>query len=262
MLWRSHILLWTSEYIPKQWAGRSAVSSVTQKFRAMEHAVAVSEEEKARRGFFHLPQLDYDVESGIPPLCSKKQFDIQFNLFHKDAVERLNTHTLGSELEGHNLDVVLRETAFDATRAVVHAAAAEHFNYCFWYKSLRPWGSSVPSRLRNDMQLYLSKKKQLSDPVAEVQRRMTITALSQEDCCGWVYLVWTGKNFDVLHFYHGLCPISSDLIPLLAINIHESAFILDYERSTKGLEAYLSNFFKTCNWTLADIYYGAAIEKE
>lgn len=307
---------WT-EYVPRHWEpkvfskslGGCATHSasacygddVTRNFRSLEKAVAMSNKEKENRGFFSLPELDYDVTTGIPPLCSRKQFEMQYYYFHKDAVEKLNAHTIGTELEGHNLDVVLRHTAFDATRAVVHTAAAEHFNYCFWYRSLRPWGTSVPARLSSGLQKWRSAEVSMSggrmapsvgssssslvgntasnasheagspaiysfdtDPVKEIIRRMKIKALTQVDKIGWVYLVWTGKKIDVLYFQHGLCPISSDIIPLLCLNINEGAFWFDYSNSEGGkdrFEEYVNNFFKTCNWIVADRNYCAAVHK-
>lgn len=237
--------------------------SVTDRFRALEDSVEQADKAKAERGFFYLPDLDYDVSAGVPPLCSSKQFDIVYQLFHRDSVDRLNEHTLGSTLEGHTLDVVLHDTAFDAERAVVHCAAAEHFNYCFWYRSLRPWGTAVPPRLRNALQLRLTGREAAGgdglpwDAVHEVERLMTVEALTQPVCCGWLYLVWTGKVFDVLHFEHGLCPITSDLVPLLCLNLHESAFYFDYPQSIEGVTAYVKNFFKTCNWNYADMVYAS-----
>lgn len=314
MLQRCLLARSCTTYVPRHWepsslgkalidnnVHRSLSSSreeVTRNFRSIEKAVMERDREKEGRGFFALPELDYDVSNGIPPLCSREQFEMQYFFFHKDAVERLNTHVIGSELEGHNLDVVLRHTAFDATRAVIHSAAAEHFNYCFWYKSLRPWGTSVPSRLSRGLQEWRSAEKSIkasvkslsssplgtanrlgmlthgsglpalqsfdSDPVKEITRSMTIKALTQVHRMGWVYLVWTGKKFDVLYFQHGLCPISSDIIPLLCLNINEAGFWVDYgakDTEEDRFEDYVSNFFKTCNWIVVDRNFGAAIEK-
>lgn len=315
-----------SEYTPRNWKGGATTLSltcpgvhslsvlassnshfssslqedVTRSFRSLEKAVTAGDKEKENRGFFALPEIDYDVSNGIPPLFSRKQFEMQYFFFHKDAVEKLNTYTIGTELEGHNLDVVLRHTAFDASRAVIHTSAAEHFNYCFWYKSLRPWGTSVPSRLSRGLQEWLSGEVAAtmastgsssrlgtastypkddspsgaeslvfratdSDAVKEIVRRMTIKALNQVNRSGWIYLIWARKKFDVLHFQNGLCPISSDLIPLLCLNINEAGFWFDYSSRSESeedrLEQYVNNFFKTCNWILADRNYGAAVEK-
>lgn len=233
-------------YVPASWkpfSGRGAVSG-TQNFRSMESAVAA--QERKDNGFFSLPTLDFDTSEGIPPLSSKIQFDAQYSFFHKEAVDTLNQHTIGSDLEGHNLDVVIRQTMFDATRAVIHTAACEHFNYCFWYKSLRPWGTSVSENLRNRVQLALG-----GNAVEEIKRRMTICAQSEVERCGWVYLVWTGWKMDVLHFQHGLSPLSHDLIPLLCLNIHECAFSFDYPTEA-GFDQYINNFFKSCNWLLVE----------
>lgn len=237
--------------------------TVTANFRQTEAAATQSDLDKEQRGFFYLPRLDYDIGVGIPPLMSKKQFDVQYHVFHKDAVERLNKHTLGSELEGHTLDVVIRKTAFDASQAVTHAAASEHFNYCFWYRSLRPWGTAVPQALRNELQLQYSRNGTL-DAVEELKRQMMVTAMSQQAMTGWVYLVWTGKAFDIVEFNHGACPIGSDLTPLMAINMHHSALHFDYsvQPDEETVRRYVTNYFKTCNWTVAEQYFLKAIEKE
>ncbi|CCW61570.1 unnamed protein product [Phytomonas sp. EM1] len=251
-------------YIPKgahaeinEW---SNPSEVTAEFRRTEAAAALSDREKEKRGFFYLPRLDYDTGIGVPPLISKAQFDIQYDFFHRDAVRRLNTHTLGDDLEGHPLEVVIRKTAFDAARAVIHTAASEHFNYCFWYRSLRPWGTEIPLCIQEGLRLQYGCKG-AQDPIAEVKRLFTVTALSHRKLCGWIYLVWTGKSFDVVEFNHGTCPIGSDLIPLMALNLHESALCIDYGAegvSIDAVERYVSNFFKTCNWRVANEYFSIA----
>lgn len=254
-------------YVPKGVSSRLDAEvdphRVTATFRRTEAAAAQSDTDAEQRGFFYLPRLDYDVSQGIAPLMSKKQFDVQYKYFHKDAVDRLNQHTLGSELEGHALDVVIRQTAFDASRAVVHSAASEHFNYCFWYRSLRPWGTAVPPRLFNELRLQYSRNGTL-DAVEEVKRLILMTALSQQSMSGWVYLVWTGKVFDVVEFNHGTCPIGSDLIPLMALNMHMSALYVDYEggKSPESVQRYVRNFFKTCNWNVAERYFLEAVAKE
>ncbi|KAH9579928.1 Manganese/iron superoxide dismutase [Trypanosoma melophagium] len=224
----------------------------TTVFRETEAAAARSDTEKEKTGFFFLPRLNYPTNSGIPALISKRQFDLQYNVFHRDAVETLNRHTLGTLLEGHNLEAVIRKTSFDATQAVTHTAAAEHFNYCFFYRSIRPWGTAVPAQLREAFQMQYSRTGSV-DAMDEVKRLMTTVILSHQERSGWVYLVWTGKMFDVVEFQHGACPVASDLIPLLGINLHESAYRLDYGLS--GLEQYVENYFKTCNWRLAERYY-------
>lgn len=257
------------EYVPKMAvpaASSSAASPhlATRNFRITEDAAALADKEIEERGFFFAPRMDYDVTTGVAPLLSKTQFDIQ-QVFHRDAIERLNTLTLGTELEGHPLEVVIRKSSFDATQAAVHAAASEHFNYCFWYRSLRPWGTSVPPLLREELQLQYGHSGTV-DAMQEVQRLVLLAALNEQMGCGWVYLVWTGKSFDVLSFPHGTCPIGNGLVPLLALNIHESAYAYDYaplaqQTDGSGLEQYVRNYFKTNNWTLADRYFAAALAK-
>lgn len=256
---RASLLRYFAAYVPKEYStipsGTSSSHSGTENYRRTEAAALRAEADADAKGFFYRPRLEYDTGVGVAPLLSKKQFDMLYNVFHKDAVDQLNRLTIGTDLEGHNLDVVIRKTAFNASLAAVHVLASEHFNYCFWYRSLRPWGTEVPTRLKEELQVQYSHNGTL-DAVQEVKRLMTVVALSQQHRCSWVYLVWTGKAFDIVEFQHGTCPIGSHLIPLTCLNIHDSAMFFDYDvGSPTAIEQYVQNYFKTCNWNVAELNF-------
>lgn len=259
------------EYVPK---GSSALSTAapnsqnvhlgTAAFRATETAALRHETDVLNKGFFFLPKLPFAYQDGqgISPVFSEKQFRWIYEVSHQEIVDTLNHVTLGSDVEGHSLETVMRATSFDASRASTHSPACEHFNYCFFYNSLRPWGTDVPVLLRDALWLqYAAKAKERNLTVPQLLQRLFLeTAASIPFRSGWVYLVWNGDQFEVLPFDLGTSPIVSDLTPLLCMPVHESCFAWDYDVE-KDLEKYVANFFKGCNWHTAGRYYAGSVGK-
>lgn len=261
------------EYVPKGTVIAQATSSAglnnnihlgTAAFRATEAAALRHDQETLQKGFFFLPKLSFSYEQGqgVSPVFSEKQFRWIYEVAHKDVVDALNHVTLGSDVEGHSLETVMRATSFDASRASTHSPACEHFNYSFFYNSLRPWGTEVPVLLRDALWLqYAAKAKERNLSVqALIERQFLEAAAANTFRSGWVYLVLSGDQFQVLSFDLGTSPIVSDLTPLLCMPVHENCFALDYDVE-KDLEKYVANFFKGCNWHTAGRYYAATVGK-
>jgi superoxide dismutase len=227
----------------------------TAAFRATEMFVRQEDEKKGQ--FFTVPKLDYPVELGIPPLMSKEQLCFLLETVHEDVVERLNANTMGSIVEGHNLEVVIARTSFDATQAVVHTAASEHFNNSFFYRSCRPWGTTMPRSLESAIALQYGS----AESPQLLMERMFYCAAGGLPHGGYVYLVWTGSKFDVVGFECGKCPLSDALPPLLCLNVNRFAYDIDYGSTAVALKRYVHNFFNACNWGLASRYHSIATGK-
>jgi superoxide dismutase, Fe-Mn family len=258
------------EYVPKRAVNalpattilsRGPAASIhegTALFRETERGAQRSDDEQARRGFFSVPKLNYPVISGVSPVLSAKQFRYVYDVVHRDAVDRLNRMTIGSDVEGHTVETVIRQTSFDALKAHIHTPACEHLNYCFFYNSLRPWGTSMPSAFRDVVALQLGNAEA---PAALIEKRFLQAASTLQSRVGWVYLVATSTGvIDVVAFEHGTSPLASDLIPLLGLSVNESTYFMDYSTvGPGGLEAYIANFFKGCNWSLASRYFAETV---
>ena len=240
----------------------SSTYAGTRAFRATQAAAERADSDAADLGFFFLPQMDFEYAScGVSPFISAKQLDFQRNVLHSAAVRDLNRFTMGTELEGHSLDAVLRNTAFDVTRSAAHMAAAEHFNYSFFYKSFRPFGTAMSSSFHYTLQEVAGSKSRSSDSAAVTfEKRFRNIAMSLQGRNAWLYLVVTPqKTVELVPMNHGTCPVPQDLIPLLCLNLHESAYALDYSSAgTAGFDAYISNFLKAANWNYAMLNFDAA----
>lgn len=236
----------------------TSIHEGTALFRDTERGAARSDLEIERRGFFSLPRLNYPVASGVAPVLSAKQFRYVYDVVHRDTVDKLNRFTIGSEVEGHTVETVIRQTSFDALKNHIHTPACEHFNYCFFYNSLRPWGTTMPNAFRDAITLQFGN---LTTPAQLIETRFLQAASTLQSRVGWVYLVVSPSGVvDVVAFEHGTSPLANDLIPLLGMCVNESAYFMDYSTvGHEGLEAYVANFFKGCNWTLAGRYFAEAI---
>lgn len=258
------------EYVPKQAVDAQPAATIlsrfqgtsiyegTAQFRETERGAHRADIEEQRKGFFFLPKLSYPVVAGVAPVLSAKQFRYIYDVVHRDVVHTLNRHTIGSDVEGHTVETVIRQTSFDALKTHMHTPACEHFNYCFFYNSLRPWGTAIPGAFRDAIVLQFGSAQ---TPAVTIQKRFLQAASTLQSRTGWVYLVSTYSGvLDVLAVEHGTTPLANDLIPLMALSVNESTYGMDYSVvGHEGLEAYVSNFFKGCNWTLAHQYFAETI---
>lgn len=261
------------EYVPKRavnaFPSASILARSTQQTKSIHEGTALFREtergaqradlEQERRGFFSVPKLNYPVLSGVSPVLSSKQFRYVYDVLHHDIVSKLNRASIGSDVEGHTVETVIRQTSFDALKSHIHTPACEHFNYCFFYNSLRPWGTSMPSSFRDAVTLQFGNA---DSPSATIEKRFLQAASTLQSRVGWVYLVSTSTGvLDVVAFEHGTSPLANDLIPLLGLSVNESTYFMDYSTvGPGGLEAYVANFFKGCNWSLASRYFADTTE--
>lgn len=230
---------------------------VTVAFRATERAAFAAEEAKARKGFFDLPVIPYPTHDGIPPLISKAQFDARYRVHLQHHVDRLNALTLGSEVEGHTLDVVIQRSSFDATQAGLHAAACEYFNGCFAFNSIRPWGSSIPPRLGELVLVQYGEGHSLELGMQRLRQLFVNTCLSTQ-YGGWVWLAYNpvASMLEIFACDAGQTLPTNTLVPLLCVDVQHKAYNIDYDSDNgpDGLINYCNNFLKAANWHLSERY--------
>lgn len=233
----------------------------TVAFRATERAACAAEAAKAKKGFFALPVVPYPTHDGIPPLMSKAQFDIRYHVHLQHHVDRLNALTLGSELEGHTVDVVIQRSAFDASQSGLHASACEYFNACIAFNSIRPWGTAVPPRLADLIQVQFGEGQSLEQGRLRLQRLFVNGCMSLQHG-GWAWLVYnpTSGQLEVFVCEAGLTVPVSALVPLLCVDVQHKAYNVDYDADggSDGLLHYSTNFLKAANWQLAERYLAKA----
>lgn len=244
-----------------------SLNDVTLNFRRTEEAARRAEEKRAKKGFFSLPNLMYPVDRGISPVMSARQVAFIRNVYHQDAVDTLNNLSIGSEFEGHPLDVIIRSTSFDAANSALHSAASEHFNHSFFFRSISPFGAPMPQSVANAIHLAFSTRGTREDSNAKnsaitldtpFEQHVMSTALNHQAASGWLYLLKGPNGLEVRVYNHGTCPLSGNSTPLLCINLHDHAYCLDYESGFDGTANYVHNCLRAINWNTPQRYLSFA----
>ena len=227
-------------------------------FRDTEARASASE--KSKRGFFNVPDCDYSLHSGVPPLMSATQAALIRQVHQKHICDTLNDLSLGTVYETQLLPVVIRSTAYDAMNSGLHSAASEHFNHAFFWRSVKPWGAPCGSKFREAVDAHFSAVGE-SLGLAPLIAAMKETAMSSP-VSGWTWLLWTEEKLCVRFTPEGTTPVARDEVPLATLPTLHHFRHIDYGLSAKGKEAFVDNCLKAMDFGCAERIYARAITSQ
>jgi Fe-Mn family superoxide dismutase len=188
-----------------------------------------------------LPPLPY-AENALDPFISRRTIEFHYGKHHKGYVDTLNKLISGTELADLPLEKVIAATAGKAQRAAIFNNAAQAWNHAFHWRSLRPkGGGEPPSELRQRIEGSF-------DSVAAFSKELS-TAATSHFGSGWAWLVLEADRLKVIKTANADTPITLGVRPLLAIDLWEHAYYLDYQnRRADYVSAVLE---KLINWDFA-----------
>lgn len=202
------------------------------------------------QGFFYLPTLEFPWFKGCMPLFSSYQIRVHYSRHHRAYVDKLNKLIEGTPLYGYDLDEIIRRTHGDDSQKAVFNNAAQHYNHCFFWKSIQPYGSNMPPDLQAAVEAQYGS-------VAEFKKRFTDAGLSLFGS-GWVYWVYdlSAQKFDILSYSNAGCPLTNNqLVPLLCVDVWEHTYYIDYENDRA---AFLGKFFDVADFHWAEQHWKRA----
>lgn len=188
-----------------------------------------------------LPALPYALNA-LDPVLSADTLGYHHGKHHKAYVDNLNRLVTGTELTGLSLEQVIAATAGKAAQAAVFNNAAQVWNHNFYWQSLRPQGGGEPpAELRRHIEASFGS-------LAACKKELAAAALSQFGS-GWAWLAADGDRLKVIKTGNAELPVTLGLKPLLAIDVWEHAYYLDYQnRRADYVNAVLD---KLVNWEFA-----------
>jgi Fe-Mn family superoxide dismutase len=188
-----------------------------------------------------LPALPYALNA-LDPVLSADTLGYHHGKHHKAYVDNLNRLVTGTELTGLSLEQVIAATAGKAAQAAVFNNAAQVWNHNFYWQSLRPQGGGEPpAELRRHIEASFGS-------LAACKKELAAAALSQFGS-GWAWLAADGDRLKVVKTGNAELPVTLGLKPLLAIDVWEHAYYLDYQnRRADYVNAVLD---KLVNWEFA-----------
>jgi Fe-Mn family superoxide dismutase len=183
---------------------------------------------------------------------SARTLGLHYGRHHAGYVNTLNRLTAATPYAGQSLVRVIRASAPKATHRAIFNAAAQAWNHEFFWKSIRPRGASgarpagaLAKRIRADI-------GDSSDLVAAF-----VDAGQAQFGSGWVWLVAAGRRLKVLATAGAEPPWLGAGVALLAIDVWEHAYYLDYQHRRPAFLATVAR--KLLNWEFAAENF-AAIE--
>jgi superoxide dismutase, Fe-Mn family len=191
-------------------------------------------------GPFQLPPLPWD-EAALDPVTSAHTIGLHYGKHHKAYVDKLNELVAGTRLADLSLEQVVAETAGDPEKRKVFNNAAQHWNHSFFWQCLKPGGSKpagdLARRIESDLGGYDACRKELEETAVECFGS------------GWAWLVLRDGKLEILSTSNAGTPITMGATPLLAIDVWEHAYYVDYEnRRPEFVKAVIERLL---NWEFA-----------
>jgi Fe-Mn family superoxide dismutase len=192
-----------------------------------------------------LPALPYGLDA-LTPHVSSETLELHWGKHHRAYVDALNRLISGTPFEELQLEDVVRRSS-----GSLFNNAAQHFNHSLYWNSLSPNGGGEP-------------KGALSEAIGRRHSslRSFRTAFTEQAGShfgsGWAWLVRKPDNSIEIEVTHDAgCPITAGNVPLLACDLWEHAYYVDY-RNRRG--SYLDAFWKLANWRLAEARYDELLQ--
>ena len=188
-----------------------------------------------------LPPLPYP-DNALDPVISANTLGFHYGKHHKAYVDNLNKLITGTGLADLSLEEVITATAGKADKVGIFNNAAQVWNHTFYWKSLSPKGGGEPPA-------GLKQKIEASFGSVDACRKELATAATTQFGSGWAWLVRNGNNLQVIKTGNADLPLTSGSTPLLAIDVWDHAYYLDYQnRRPDYVNAVID---KLINWNFA-----------
>jgi Fe-Mn family superoxide dismutase len=188
-----------------------------------------------------LPPLPY-AENALEPVITGKTMSFHYGKHHKGYVDNLNKLVAGTEYADQSLEKIITSTAGRPEKTAIFNNAAQIWNHTFYWNSMTPnGGGEMPDALKQRIESYFGS-------VDVCKKELASAAVSQFGS-GWVWLVLEGGSLKVIKTSNAECPLTTDMKPLLTIDVWEHAYYLDYQnRRPDYINAVLD---KLINWEFA-----------
>jgi Fe-Mn family superoxide dismutase len=189
-----------------------------------------------------LPPLPY-AENALEPVISAKTLSFHYGKHHKTYVDTTNKLIAGTELADLPLEQIVTSTSAKPEHASIFHNAAQAWNHTFYWQSLKSKGGGEPPAV-------LKQKIEESFGSVEACKKELSAAAVAQFGSGWAWLVLEGVKLKVLKTADADTPITQGLRPLLAIDVWEHAYYLDYQnRRVDHVNAVID---KLVNWGFAE----------
>ena len=189
-----------------------------------------------------LPPLPYPYEA-LEPYISRNTLELHHGKHHKAYVDKAKALAKEVRLADLPLELIIQQTARQDRHRALFNNAAQAWNHAFYWRSLQPDGGGAPdgevaARIEADLGGYDSFAAQFA------------AVATGQFGSGWAWLVLDGGKLAITATANADTPIAHGQIPLLALDVWEHAYYLDYQnRRADYAEALVKHLL---NWDFAN----------
>ena len=184
---------------------------------------------------FELPELGYQF-GDLAPMMSQETIAFHYGKHFQTYVDNLNRLVDGSKYEGLSLGDLVRK----APEGAIADNAGQVFNHTLFFEQLTP-----ARKAKQPTGEFLFLVEQFFGSLENMIEQLDKAAASFFGS-GWTFLAMDEKGeLKILSLPNGDNPLRYNLTPLLAIDVWEHAYYLDYQNRRKD---YLKNLWLLINW--------------
>ncbi|MGD8367586.1 MAG: superoxide dismutase [Desulfobacterales bacterium] len=189
-----------------------------------------------------LPDLPYPAD-GLEPYISKRTVSFHHGRHQRGYVEKTLLLASGSRYGEMTLSDIVVNSAADPDARALFNVSAQAWNHQFYWKSMKPGGGGPPAGSVGDrIQSRFGDYARFADAF--------VKAGTDHFASGWLWLVQDRDTVGILTTADADTVITGPLRPLLAVDLWEHAYYLDYQdRREDYLRAVVSHLV---NWDFAE----------
>nr|WP_301552216.1 superoxide dismutase [Alkalihalobacillus hemicentroti] len=181
-----------------------------------------------------LPPLPYSYNA-LEPSISERIMTLHHDIHHQSYVDGLNKAEIALQeaRKKENFELIKhweRELAFNG---------AGHYLHTLFWEIMSPDGGKPKGTVVNEITKSFGSFNQF--------KKQFTNAANKVEGSGWAILVWSpvSRRLEILQAEKHQNLSQWDVIPLLALDVWEHAYYLQYENDRKQ---YIDNWWKVVNW--------------
>ena len=193
------------------------------------------------KSHFALPPLPY-AENALEPAISSSTVGLHHGKHHKAYIDKLNELVVGTPYEAMPLEEIVKRSAKSEKDKAIFNNAGQAWNHDFYWQSMTAKGGSPAGKI----------KKALDDSFGGLEdfKKAFKTAAVDQFGSGWAWLIHKDGKLAIETTSNADTPIAHGRTPLLAADLWEHAYYLDYQnRRPDHVQAWLD---KLANWSFAE----------
>lgn len=185
------------------------------------------------------PKLPYDLDA-LEPHLSRRTLEFHYGKHHRNYVDQLNKLISGTAMDRLDLEEIMAGSY--GKKPKIYNNAAQAWNHDFYWKGFRKGGAPLSREFGRAIAKHFGSLNEFKQKFTEEAKALFGS--------GWVWLVKDGKGrLQIRPLGDAENPLQSGESPLLACDVWEHAYYLDYQNERPK---YLKGFWAIVDWEFVE----------